>query len=213
MSLLVKLSNSKLYRAATQATTGDPERRLEIVPLAGPRPPGQRAIGESRSGERAEQNGTTGSFRAGGLAAVRALFALNSEDPRAIGFVWGFGHSLPRNPRSASFGEVFVRTLEPFHRPRFSGRCDSVRSGNSRRDISPAQIAIGFVLENFVIAPGGRRASSKADKMSSACVLSKSIAKDTASVCSQVAPCLVHNASRPDADGLSPCHRARPLLR
>ena len=133
--------------------------------------------------------------------------------PEGGGFVWGFGRSRPRDPRLALFGEVFTRPLKPPTRPRPPGRCDRVRLGNSRRDFLPAQIAIGFVLENCVIASGGRRACPKADKRSSACVLSKSIAGDTASLCSRVAPCLVHNASRRNADGLSPCHESRPLFR
>ena len=115
----------------------------------------------------------------------------------AIGFVRGSLHE----------------TLEATHSTQTPWPMYRVRSGNSRRDFLPAQIAIGFVLENCVIASGGRRACPKADKRSSACVLSKSIAGDTASLCSRVAPCLVHNASRRNADGLSPCHESRPLFR
>ena len=154
-----------------------------------------------------------GSFGAGEWAVVRVFFALNSEDPRAVG---SFGDSTALGPESRRWVRSGKSSRKPWShstRPRPPGRCDSVRSGNSRRDILPAQIAIGFVLENRVIASGGRRACPKADTMSSACGLSKSIAGETTSLYSRVAPCLVHNASRRGDDCLSPCHpsSAAPL--
>ena len=104
-----------------------------------------------------------------------------------------------------SFGEVFEKRLRLFHLTQTPWPMSFGSFGASTHGILPAQIAIGFDLENRDIASVGRQARAKAHKMSSACVLSKSIVGDTTSLCSRVASCLVHNASRRDSDGLSPC--------